>query len=258
MTWTEITETDFKLSFCLVCRALRKHSKTKTRVVKQQHPLRTPPVCLSRQLCLSFVFLSVLDGSKTSSSQFWSFHPDVSCKKKKKKKSMVSSVCGCISVCFGWHFPLSSAVPTGSREEDEEEALKKKQLQEEQLSKVGEKCLKPSEGMLMWVAWDGYGGLLCRSSPVWGSSFWRKRGKKSRSGSGMRVASLLSATTPNKATAMQVRAASWTAHSALVCWGVKRVSVHAAVPHSTIKSNFKLCLASRSDFPHQNQLLARL
>lgn len=53
--------------FCPVCRALRKHSKMKMRVKKRKHPLPTPPVCLSRQLCLSFVFLSVLCGSTISS-----------------------------------------------------------------------------------------------------------------------------------------------------------------------------------------------
>lgn len=71
--------------YCLVCRTLRKHSKIKTRVMKRTHPLQTPPVCLSRQLCLSFVFLSVLYGSKISSCIFCTFRFDVPCKTNKKK-----------------------------------------------------------------------------------------------------------------------------------------------------------------------------
>lgn len=51
--------------FCLVWSVLHravlcvKHSKMKTRVMKWKPPPQTPPVCLSRQLCLTFVSLSV-------------------------------------------------------------------------------------------------------------------------------------------------------------------------------------------------------
>lgn len=215
--------------------------------MKRTHPLQTPPVCLSRQLCLSFVFLSVLYGSKISSCIFCTFRSDVPC--KKKKKSMVSSICGCISVCLVWHFDSHLQYLPGQRvDDDPEKKMKKRPWRRSScrrsnsarlvrnVSNMQKWC--PSTCLhyrLMWIPWAGYVCVLCRSSPVWGSSFWRKRGKKSRSGNGMHVASLLSATTPNKATVMQVRAAARTVHLAFVCWNIKRASVHAAVPHLAIK-----------------------
>lgn len=76
----------------------------------------------------------------------------------------------------------------------------------------------------------------------------------------MHAASLLNATTPNKAAVMQVRAASYAALSVLMT--CKENSVKEAVLHLDRKSNFliaksKNCLCFRSDF-NKNQLFARL
>lgn len=185
--------------------------------------------CLSRQLCLTFVFISVFTTAIKQNKQL-SFCPSETklslsfrCSVQEKKSSMVSSICGCIHMCYVRH-SYSFAAPPGSeggrrsREEEEEETLKKKQLQEEQLSKVCETIPVFISGKYVCpTAWCEYilmnMCLMCRSNLVWGSSFWRKRGKKSRSGSVMLAASPPNATTPNKAAAMQVRAASRTALS---------------------------------------------
>lgn len=101
-------------------------------------------------------------------------------------------------------------------------------------------ALQADVNTLVWICVC----VPCRSSQVWGSSSWRKRGKKSRSGSGMHVASLLNATTPNKATVIQVRAALWTV---CICFlKCKDGSVNAAVPHSGYQK-VTLNIASVSD-----------
>lgn len=237
--------------------------------MKRKHPPQTPPVCLSRQLCLSFVFLSVSCGSKISSCLSVPFIR--MCRAKNKKKSMVSFICGCIHVCFVWHFDSHLQYLPGQRVDDDPEKKTKKRpwkrsscrrSNSARLVRNASKIHAPVHVCI--TGWCEYIGMnvcvcvLCRSSLVWGSSFWRKRGKKSRSGSGTRVASLLSATTPNKATVMQVRAAPWTVHVTFVCCNVKTVRLMQLCPTWLSKGNFKHCLCFRSDFSNQNQLLARL
>lgn len=136
-----------------------------------------------------------------------------------------------------------------SREDDEEEALKRKQLQEEHLSKVSPTGSSPEEMVIKDVTCPvfvlnrpfntqiGGGGsslvlpfISCdkmvftcsvtwnrfdcvfRFSLVWESSFSRKRWKKSRSGSVTHAASLLSATTPSRQTVTQVRSSLISPH----------------------------------------------
>lgn len=111
---------------------------------------------------------------------------------------------------------------------------------------------------LMQIYCYEYVSYVYRSNLVWGSSFWRKRGRKSRSGSDMLAASLLIATTPNKETVIQVRAGSFTAHFAFDLLKCKIGLINADVPHLAIKNKFKNCLCFRTDFSNQNQLLARL
>lgn len=111
---------------------------------------------------------------------------------------------------------------------------------------------------LMQIYGYEYVSYVYRSNLVWGSSFWRKRGRKSRSGSDMLAASLLIATTPNKETAIQVRAGLRTAHFAFDLLKCRKVLINANLPHLAIENKFKNCLCFRTDFSNQNQFLARL
>lgn len=138
MTWTEITETDFKLSFVLSVVQNEDASD-------EAEASSSNPSCLSVSSALSLICVLICVVWKQNKQlPFCPFHSDVPCKKKSKHGFFHLRVYLCVLRVTFW---LTSAVPAGSegrrrsREEDEEEALKKKQLQEEQLSKVGEKCL---------------------------------------------------------------------------------------------------------------------
>lgn len=177
----------------------------------------SPSVCLSRQLCLTFAFdpppftvcISPCSAPKQGghiyslSVYVWNVNETLNVVVLVKNVwSMescrdVSSWLSIHMLLFIWVFfglclePVGSEGRRRSREEEEEEALKRKLLQEEHLSKVS-RVASPSTNTVnircntsvFPKAFHSCVTLMsmrvCRFSPVWGSSFWRRRWKKSR------------------------------------------------------------------------------
>lgn len=133
-----------------------------------------PPVYLSRQLCLSFVFLSVLCGSKISSC-----HSVQMCH---ANKSMVSSICG-RAMCVVWYFDSHLQYLPGQKVDDDPKKKTKKRPWRRSscrksnsarlvrnVSKIQKWCTSTClHYRLMWIHWGEYVCVLGRSSLVWGS-----------------------------------------------------------------------------------------
>lgn len=117
MTWTEITETDFKLSFVLSVVQNEDASD-------EAEASSSNPSCLSVSSALSLICVLICVVRKQNKQlPFCPFHSDVPCK---KKASMVSSICGCIYVCYVWHFDSHLQYLPGQKVDDDPEKKTKK------------------------------------------------------------------------------------------------------------------------------------